>query len=157
MERPTGVTVISIFQFIGAAFCILLAVGMLIGGSFVGAIIGTAAGGDRAGATGVGIGMLVGVVGGIAFLIIAALHVLVAWGMWTLKNWARMVTLVLAAIGAVMQVFGVLGSLLHFHIFALIWSMIVLGINALIVWYLLQPQVKAAFEGPSIQTRAAGV
>jgi hypothetical protein len=155
MERPAGVTVLAILQFIGAAFFLLMAIGMLIGGSFVGAIIGAASGGNQASAA--GLGMLVGVVGGIACLIFAALYVLMGWGMWTLKNWARMITLVFAAIGAVMQAFGVLGSLLHFHILAMLWSGIILAINALIVWCLLQPNVKAAFEGTSMQTRAAGM
>lgn len=148
---------LSILQFIGAAFCVLVGIGLLVGGTFIGGLLGGAAAGGEGGAAGMGIGFLLGALGGVVFLVFAVLHVVVAWGMWTLKNWARMITLILAAIGAVFQVFGLLGSLLDFSLGSLLYSIVVLGINGAIVWYLIQPHVKAAFEGAPVQVRAAGM
>ncbi len=157
MERPTGVTVLAVLQFIGAAFCVLAGLAFFFGGTFIGALAGSAAGGGQGGATGAGLGMLIGAVGGVMFLIFAALYGVVGWGMWTLKNWARIVSLVLAAIGAVVQIPGVFVSLLHFRIGSMLWSIIWIGVNGLIIWYLLQPQVKLAFDGQQPQSHAAGI
>jgi hypothetical protein len=156
MNRPTGVTVLAVFQFIGAGFCVVLALLMMVGGTFVAAILGNAARGNG-GTAMAGMGAIIGVVGGVFLLILAALYGALGWGMWGLKNWARIVTIVLAAIGACLQVLGLMGSLMHFHIFALLWAIIWLGVDAAIIWYLLQPQVKAAFEGSQPQMRAAGI
>ena len=44
------------------------------------------------------------------------------YGMWNLKNWARIVTLVFTFIGAGIQLISFTGSLLHFNIFGLFLS-----------------------------------
>lgn len=157
MERPAGVTVLAILQFIGAGMCVIFGLLMLVGGPFVAAMIGSRMNGAEGSSAVAGMGAVIGVVGGVFCLIMAALYGVVGWGMWGLKNWARMVTIVLAAIGGLLQALGMMGSLVHFHIFAVLWHMIWIGVNAVIIWYLLQPQVKAAFEGPQPQLRAAGM
>jgi hypothetical protein len=156
MNRPTGVTVLAVLQFIGAACFVIGALLLMVGGTFVAAMLGNAARGGG-GTAMAGMGALIGVVGGVFCLMFAALHGVVGWGMWNLKNWARMVTLVLAGIGALLQVMGMMGSLLHFHIGLMLWHVIWLGVDAVIIWYLLTPEVKAAFEGTQPQLRAAGI
>jgi hypothetical protein len=157
MNRPTGVTVLAVLQFIGAGFCVVAALLMMVGGTFVAAILGRVGAGGDGGTAMAGMGALFGVVGGVFCLALAALYGVVGWGMWSLKSWARIVTIVLAAIGALFQVMGIMGSMLHFRIGALIWNLIWLGVNGFIVWYLIQPRVKAAFDGPQPQLRAAGM
>jgi hypothetical protein len=141
MNRPTGVTIIAILQFIGAGLCILAGIGALVGASFLGAA------GGPAGAGGM-FAMLGGAVS-IVLFIIAGIAILLGWGLWTLKEWARIVTIVLqglALLGAVLTLVQ-LGSAF------LVGGIIRLAISGLIIWYLLKPDVKAAFQG---QSRAAG-
>ena len=51
-----------------------------------------------------------------------------------------------AGIGIAFGLLGLLGAMLHFHVFGLIIVGIRLAINGAIIWYLLQPHVKAAFQ-----------
>lgn len=74
--------------------------------------------------------------------------------MWKLKGWARIVSIVLFAISAAMQLLGLLGSLAHFNLFAVVWSLFWVAVDAFVIWYLLKPEVKAAFQAP-VQARAA--
>jgi hypothetical protein len=74
--------------------------------------------------------------------------------MWKLKGWARIVSIVLFAISAVMQLLGLLGSLAHFNVFAVVWSLFWVAVDAFVIWYLVKPEVKAAFQ-PPVQARAA--
>ena len=157
MNRPTGVTVLAVLQFIGAGFCVIGGLLMMVGGTFLAAILGRATASGEGSTAMAGMGALIGVVGGVFCLVLAVLYGVVGWGLWGLKNWARIVTIVLAAIGALFQVMGMVGSMLHFRIGTMIWHLIWIGVNGLIVWYLVQPQVKSAFEGPQPQMRAAGM
>lgn len=159
MQRPTGVTILAVLNFLSAALLVLVGIGLLLGGSMLGAALGQASGESGAAAGGLGVGMLVGAFGAVFCLIFAAISALMGWGMWTLKNWARIVTIVFAAIGALMQGISILTSLVHFNLVPIVFGLIVGGIDALIVWYLLQPHVKAAFEhtAPPPVASAAGV
>jgi hypothetical protein len=153
MGRPTGVTLIAVLYFIAAAFCVLGGIGMMLGGGFIAAMINQA-GGQGAGA-GAGILAGLGAAIGIVFLVIAAIQILVAVGLLKLKEWARIVGIVFSAIGGILQLLGVLGSLAHFTIGGFVWNAFWLGIDALIIWYLLKPDVKAAFGGPQARGAAA--
>ncbi|HEU5403960.1 MAG TPA: hypothetical protein VFU86_21580 [Terriglobales bacterium] len=151
MQRPTGVTVLAVLDFIGAAFWLLMAVGGFLGATFLGAIISQAAARSGGGTIGAGLGAAIGVVIGIFGLIFGGLAVLMGWGMWSLKEWARILQIVFAAIGACFQALGILVALSHFRILGMMWNMAWLAINAFIIYYLVQPQVKAAFAaGPAL-------
>ncbi len=63
----------------------------------------------------------------IAFGLGAALSAAQAWGLWRLRSWARTLTIVLGVIG-----------LLGFPVGTIV--------NGIILWYLFQPHVKAAFS-----------
>ncbi len=148
MIRPTGVTLIAVLFFLGMALCGLAAIGMFVGGAFIGSIIGAAAQQRGAGAAGAGFGAMIGAIAGIFFLVIAALNGICGFGLWKMKEWARMLTIILAGIGAFFGVLGMMGGMMHFNVLLIFWRLIWLGIDVLIVWYLLQPQVKAAFAQP---------
>jgi uncharacterized membrane protein (DUF2068 family) len=94
---------------------------------------------------GAGLGAAIGAAFGIAALIGAAVSALLGWGMWSLKEWARILQIVFSGLGACVQALGVLASLTHFRVFAMVWNLFWLAVNAFIVYYLIQPQVKAAF------------
>ena len=87
-NKPTGILVCAVLFAIGGIFLILGGLGMfLMGGSLLG--LGSDA------AVGAGIfGIL-----GIGFLVVGILYLAIAYGMWNLKNWARIPGIILAVIG----------------------------------------------------------
>lgn len=123
VARPTGVTVIAVVIGIGGVILALAGIVVLVGGSFLfGALLGAG-------------GAMAGVVAGVIVLVIAALYLYTAWGAWNLKNWAWVVSLILAAL-------GVLGSLTGLRS-AGNWLGLVL--NAVVIYFLFTPDVKRAF------------
>jgi len=79
-------------------------------------------------------------------IIIGGVSALVGFGLWKLKGWARIVSIVLFVISAAMQLLGLLGTLAHFNLFAVVWSLFWVAVDAFVIWYLLKPEVKAAFQ-----------
>jgi uncharacterized membrane protein (DUF2068 family) len=145
MNRPGGVTVIAILDFIGAALCLLMGILSVVGAG-AGIMGAMGQGGQGAAAGGGVLAVIAGFITVFAF-VGAAISALLGWGLWKLKNWARLITIVFAVIGALFQLFGLFGVLAHFNVFALIMTLIPLAINGLIAWYLLQKNVAAAFQG----------
>lgn len=139
MTRPTGVTILAVLDFIGAAGCVLLGILFMVGGTFAGAAAGS---NTQGGAAAFGFLAGLGAFMGVAMFIGAAIAALVGWGLWKLKGWARIVTIVLAALGAAVNLLGIVT---HFNVGGLIG----LAIDGLILWYMFQPNVKAAFAGSS--------
>ena len=137
MERPAGVTILGVLAFIGAGLSVLAALGMLLGGAMLANM-----------AARPGMGMIAGVGGvalGVFFLVIAALYAVIGTGMFKLQNWARILVIVLSFLGAFLNALSLLGSLIHLHPLAVLWSLIVIGINVWIAMYLRKPHVKQAF------------
>ena len=153
MGRPVGVTVLAILNFIGAAFCVLGGIAMILGGGGIATLINQQGGQGSAGAAGILAGL--GAAAGVFIIIIGGVGALVGFGLWKLKEWARIISIVFAGIGAAMQLLGLLGSLAHFNLFAVVWSLFWLAIDALIIWYLLKPEVKAAFQAPQVRAASA--
>jgi hypothetical protein len=134
-QRPGGVTAIAVLEFIGACFWAVLGIAVAVGGSLVGLLLG---GANQK----IGGGVLAGLGIAIAIImwILAVLYVIVANGMLKLKNWARVVTIVFAGLAVLSGLAGFLIS--HGLIFT---SLIRIALAAWILWYLMQPEVKAAF------------
>ena len=145
MNRPGGVTVIAILDFIGAALCLLMGILSVVGAG-AGIMGAMGQGGQGAAAGGGVLAVIAGFITVFAF-VGAAISALLGWGLWKLKNWARLITIVFAIIGVLFGLFGLFGVLAHFNVFALVVTLIPLAINALIAWYLLQKDVAAAFQG----------
>src|SRR3990170_8182861 len=61
-------------------------------------------------------------------------HLYAAWGAWNLKAWAWTLLVVLTAIGLVLALFSLRSSFIS------------LIVNAVILYYLFRPEVKAAFQ-----------
>jgi uncharacterized membrane protein (DUF2068 family) len=138
MQRPTGVTILAILWFIGAGILVISALVAFAGGSLLAQMLKNAPGmGNLAGG-------LVAVVGVIA-LMFAALYAVTGYGLWALKNWGRILALVLTAIGLLLTLVGLAAVFANFGMSLLIWQIIRIAICAWIIWYLLQPTVKQAF------------
>ena len=87
---------------------------------------------------GSGLGGL-GFVAGLIVLAYSLLSLALAYGFWTLKPWAW-------PLGVGVQALGILQAVLQFmdtgQFFSLLFSLVIAGV---ILWYLFQPHVKAAF------------
>lgn len=117
--RPLGVTILAVLQALGALSFIALGAGL----AFVGA------------ATGI-FGALFAIVGFIV-LLIGLVGLVVAWGLWSGKGWARFLAIILAVLGALSALFSIVGGELT--------GLVSLAIQAIILYYLFQPRVKAYF------------
>jgi uncharacterized membrane protein (DUF2068 family) len=139
MQRPTGVTILAVLAFIGAGLLVVGALFGLMGGMLVSAMGSSS------------MGMLAGVgaaVIAVFLLIAAAVDIVVGVGLWKLKNWARIITIVLIGIGLLGSVLSIISPFGHMHVFFflfLIRRLILAAIYAWILWYLFQPNVKQAF------------
>lgn len=145
MQRPSGVTAIAVIDFLGAGLLILGGIAVFFGGAFIGAMIG--GGASRTGA-GAGLGMLIGAALGIVLLVFAAIAAVTGWGLWSLKEWARVTQIVLAALGILRTFFSIMSVFTHGHIFGIPFSLLWLAYYGWVIYYLIQPHVKAAFVQP---------
>jgi Predicted membrane protein (DUF2127) len=125
MQRPTGITVLAILAAIGGVF------GILGGLALIG--VGTVV------ATSTGLGGLAAILGLIA-LAYGILSLVLAYGFWTLQPWAW-------TLGVGLEVAGIVINVLQYinNTSAIGGTIFSIAINAIVLWYLYQPNVKAAF------------
>lgn len=139
MERPTGVTIISILGFIGAGCLVFAALGMFLAGAMLSNM-----------AASPGIGMMAGFGGAVVALIflgIAAVYLVSAIGLWKLQNWARIMTIVVLVIGLCFNGLGLFRSLVHFFLIRIFIQAFFIAIDLWIVVYLSKAHVRQAFTG----------
>jgi uncharacterized membrane protein (DUF2068 family) len=138
MQRPTGVTIIAILSFLGAAACIMLGLFSFVGGAVIAKMLANMPGMSALG------GSIVAALG-VVFLLIGALYAITGYGLWALKNWGRVIMIVLMALGLVFGLLGLVAIFSNFTAGAIVMQVIRLAICAWILWYLFQPNVKQAF------------
>ena len=141
MERPTGVTILSVLNFIGAGLYLLVALSAFTGGS-----VFMAAAADMRGQFGWGIFTLIGVV----CLIFAGLCMAMGIGFWKLLNWSRVLQIVLLFVFLGFQILSIVGAMMHFHPTRVILRVIIMSIEVWILSYLFKAHVKRAFGAASL-------
>lgn len=139
MQRPTGITIIAILFFIGAFFFLMAALAAGVGTGVAGL--------GAAGAPGLGLLAGLGIVATVVLIALAAAYAAIGWGLLQLKEWARMVALLLTFVGAGFTSFGLLASLFAFEILSLLWQACWLAVHVVIIRYLMSAPIKAAFAG----------
>ncbi|MGB7025060.1 MAG: DUF2127 domain-containing protein, partial [Candidatus Acidiferrales bacterium] len=130
--------------FLGAGLYLLTAAGMFLVGSSAGIAAMAGRGGNMGGPL-----AAMGAFAGIACLILAVLCLVNGIGLLKLLGWARLLTIVLTAIGIVFEVLGIVRALPGMHVGFIVWDLILIAIDAWILIYLFKPHVKAAFGEPS--------
>jgi hypothetical protein len=126
-QRPTGITVLALLQFIGGALSILLGIAFIAIGPYMSEL--------EMGLPPL-ISLLVGFLG-IGLLLAGLIGLVVGWGLWTGKGWAWWLTVILEALGLLSGLAGIaMGDPS---------SLIGLLIAALILWYMFKPHVKDFF------------
>ena len=136
MNRPTGVTIIAILSFLGAGLLLLLGCGFLLGGALVASL------GMSLPTSLVGIGVAIAAC---FFFALAALDIVTGIGLLNMKNWARIVSIVLVGLGLLFAVLGVLSGLLHSRIFLTFRELCVAALDFWVLSYLFKPEIKKAF------------
>ena len=118
--RPTGITILSILAGLGGVFGLF--------GGFVVLGLGSAIFG--------GMGALLG----LAILAYAGLSLALAWAFWTLKPWGWPLGVAVAIFGIVLAVLQLIGANSN-----IISTIISIGIDGAILYYLNQPGIKKLF------------
>jgi uncharacterized membrane protein (DUF2068 family) len=83
--------------------------------------------------------ILLVIIVGIIPLVLGIAYLVMAYGLWKGRNWARIISLILAGIGIVMGIVYIIQDNLGGGIASLI-------INGVIIFYLNRPNVKAFFR-----------
>jgi hypothetical protein len=138
--RPTGLTLIAVYEGLAAAFLGLIGCALFVGGKVI-SMLG--------GAEGLMLprtGFLIGTVGGGIFLGFALIHVLAGVGIWSMQNWGRLLAIILAVISLVFAIPGLLLTAMTMHAFFGGFRILRVVICVLIIWYLLKPEIKALFS-----------
>ena len=125
--RPTGITILAVLSAIGGVLSIIAGIGLVgLGG------IGAASTGQAA-----LFGM--GAIFGLLLLVSGIANLAFAYGAWTLQPWAWMLGVVLQLISLGLAVLTIVGG------GDISGQIIGIAISAIILYYLMQPGIKAAF------------
>jgi hypothetical protein len=138
--HPLGITLIAIYHWLRACVLALLALLMIFAGGLASRFLSSVEDNPRIGAILGGLGIFFGA----GILLLAMLFVVLGIGIWTMKNWARLATIVVSAIALLPALF----VLLHPRPFGLIR----VAINVAIIVYLLRAEVVQLFERGTAHT-----
>lgn len=136
MTKPIGVRIIAIVSFLEAAGIAIMGTRPML--PMIYQLFKTNFGASN------GLAEIVAMVVLDSFVLIV-LHVLAGWGLWKLKNWARVLAILLSAISAI---FELLRWVFAHHLGAS--YVISIGISAVIIFYLTKPSLAAVFSPGSV-------
>ena len=145
MQRPVGVTIISVLGIIGGAALAVIGLLLCVGGALLSGMAHRPAG------IVMGAG---GAVAGVILLGVAALYIVAAIGLLKLQEWARVLAIVLTAAGLLVSGLGLFDVFRHPHVLfffgVFIRHVVVVAIDVWILVYLFQPNVKRAFGATGV-------
>ncbi len=87
------------------------------------------------------------------FAVMAVVVAFLGYGMWALRNWARVVTLIITGVSLASTLVSVAQIADHINSTALGLSLFRVGLCLLVIWYLRRPDIRAAFRRPVIKER----
>jgi hypothetical protein len=139
MRRPTGVTIIAVLTFLGAAILALFSL------AFFFLAVMAMTGGDAGEPASVAIAGM-GVAGGFSPLVLAGAAACLAMGVLELHEWARIVSIA-AGIGyTILSLFAFRRSLVIPVVPSILCHLLVMATAVWMLAYLLLPRVKEAFR-----------
>ena len=139
MARPVGITILSVLMV--AAGLGFAAAGFTF--FFMGSTGASATASTHGGVAAVLAAL--GAAAGVIFLLFGALHVVLAVGIFRMRNVARVFTVFLFLLIGAGACLGLLATLLSYSQIGLTWNLSLLAADALALWYLLRPETKHAF------------
>lgn len=144
MRRPSGVTLISLLDF-------LVALGISVLGILLFVVINPSSPGifpkwfiAGAGST-------------VAFFcfLFAGLVAILGWALWRLKNWARITQIICNAFDLMLTGTSSIAVLSRFKLAGLFLILVRIGIDTMILWYLNQSHVVIAYRRVATDSRGA--
>ena len=137
MGRPVGVTIIGALMIVaGLGFAVVGIVFLDMGST--GAMKATHT-------SGAALLAALGAAAGVIFLLFGGLHIVLAIGIFKMRNIARILTIFLFVLIGTGACLGLIATLLSYSHVGLAWNGSLLAVDALALWYLLRPDVKEAF------------
>ena len=141
MGRPIGVTILCAFMITaGLGFAALGFIFFFMGSS--GAAVTSSTHGVLATAL-----AATGAAAGVIFLLFGGFHIVLAIGIFKLRDMARVFTIFLFLLIGLGACLGSVAAMLSNSHVALAWNLFLLALDALALWYLFRQQTKAAFHG----------
>ena len=132
-KRPMGVAVIAVLELLFGAVATILGGILVVGGEVVASAAKLAGLGNfSASALGTFVELF-----GVVLVIGGVVGIIIGWGLWTGRNWARIVAMVLSVLGA--------ASGLLVLIFGSFTGAVIFLADGAILWYFLRPNVKDYF------------
>ena len=139
MGRPVGVTILGVLMIVaGLGFAVAGLVFLFMGST--GAMATTQTSGIMAALL-----AALGAAAGVIFLLFGGLHIVLAVGIFKMRNIARILTIFLFLLIGTGACLGLIATLLSYSHVGLAWNVSLLAVDALALWYLLRPHVKEAF------------
>lgn len=139
MQRPGGITVLAFAMFTAAAALLVMSYFCFSVGAVIGEVVRT---------PGLPIFRILGAaVVGIILLVLAFLCAGAGVGLWGMRSWGRALSVLLVVLGVVVSVVGIAAGLVYPQMMLVIHRIIAVGVELLILWYLVQPEVKQGFGG----------
>jgi hypothetical protein len=140
MSRPVGVTLLSMIMTVaGLAFAGAGVVFFFMGST------AAAEAGRIGGSMAATLLVALGAAAGVIFLFFGGLHIVLAVGIFRLRNIARVLTIFLFLLMGAGACLGLIATLMRYTHAGLAWNFSLLVLVALALWYLLRPNVKEAF------------
>jgi hypothetical protein len=144
-NRPTLITLFSIFWGLGAILFFFAGIGFLA----LGTILGTQLG-DMLPPPIATILLMIGGISGMVCLGIGAFQAVLSWGLWKAKPWARTIMMVLAGLDLMFSLLFCTGTLpgVVIEVVDATWimmSLISVGLPLGILWYMFRKTTKAYF------------
>lgn len=136
MDRPVGVTIVALLNFVVGAVCLLIALGGLKAG-FVFLLASAGWGGDW----GAGTFLLIG--GGC--LVIGLCALFLGRGLWNLRNRSRQIEIAVLTIFALFELLAILAAARRVALVSASLRTIIFSVEAWMLIYLLTPSVREAF------------
>lgn len=139
--RPIGVSILAVLYFLGAASYSVLLILSFVSPQALSDLLTSLSPGDSGPAMLLSMGRGISVYFAVMIIVIAA----VAWGMWSLRNWARWFTIIITSISLVATLVGVASLTGNFTISGALLELVRIGLCVLVLWYLFTPGVRNAF------------
>ena len=147
-KRPVGVTIIGILTIIGGIIFLFAGIGLVALAPIISQVNfennNTSNSSVSINVNGTDVGGFMGVLGGM-LIVLGIASFVVAWGLFTGKGWAWIVTIIITIISIILNIILI--------IFGAFESVIGLIINGIIIYYLYRPSVKSYYgrvKGPTV-------
>ena len=146
-KRPWGVSLMAILYFVGAGFYVVLMTIAIGAPETLRSLL------EGLSPQGSGPAMLLnlGAMLAVYFTVMIIVAGLLGYGMWTLRNWARWITVIITAISLIVGAISLVAIATNINLSTLLLSLLRIGLCLLVLWYLWTPGVRAAFRARSIR------